>query len=53
MKLSEINSLVELYFKKSEEIEGKKPFLKWLKPEKPTYNWEDNTTRIFGKKYAL
>ena len=47
MKLSEINSLVELYFKKSEEIEGKKPFLKWLKPEKPTYNWEDITTRIF------
>ena len=47
MKLSEINSLVELYFKKSEEIEGKKPFLKWLKPDKPTYNWEDITTRIF------
>jgi len=47
MKLSEINSLVELYFKKSEEIDGKKPFLKWLKPEKPTYNWEDITTRIF------
>ena len=47
MKLSEINSLVELYFKKSKEIEGKKPFLKWLKPEKPTYNWEDITTRIF------
>ena len=47
MKLSEINSLVELYFKKSEEIEGKKPFLKWLKPNKPTYNWEDITNRIF------
>ena len=47
MKLSEINSLVELYFKKSEEIDGKKPFLKWLKPEKPPYNWEDITTRIF------
>ena len=47
MKLSEINSLVELYFKKSEEVEGKKPFLKWLKPDKPTYNWEDITTRIF------
>ncbi len=47
MRLSEINSLVELYFKKSEEIDGKKPFLKWLKPEKPTYNWEDITTRIF------
>ena len=39
--------IVELFFKKSEEIEGKKPFLKWLKPEKPTYSWEDITTRIF------
>jgi len=53
MKLSEINSLVELYFKKSEEIEGKKPFLKWLKPEKPTYNWEDITTRIFKLSHKI
>ena len=35
MKLSEINSLVELYFKKSEEIDRKKPFLKWLKNDMP------------------
>ena len=53
MKLSEINSLVELYFKKSEEIEGKKPFLKWLKPDKPTYNWEDITTRIFKLSHKI
>ncbi len=53
MKLSEINSLVELYFKKSEEVEGKKPFLKWLKPDKPTYNWEDITTRIFKLSHKI
>ena len=47
MKLSEINSLVELYFKKSEEIEGKKPFLKWLKPNKPTYTWSHVSEKIF------
>ena len=47
MQLSKINSLVELYFKKSSEIDGKKPFLKWLKPNKPTYNWENITERIF------
>ena len=47
MDVSKINSLVELYFKKIEEVDGKKPFLKWLKSEKPTYNWEDITQRIF------
>ena len=46
MQLSKINSLVELYFAKSAEVDGKKPFLKWLKPDKPTYNWEDVTERI-------
>ena len=47
MDISKLNSLVELYFKKSEEVEGKRPFLKWLKPDKRTYNWEDVTERIY------
>ena len=47
MDISKLNSLVELYFKKTEEVDGKKPFLKWLKPNKPTYNWEDITKRIY------
>ncbi len=47
MDISKLNSLVELYFKKTEEVEGRRPFLKWLKPEKRTYNWEDITQRIF------
>ena len=47
MDINKINSLVELYFKKTEEVDGKRPFLKWLKPDKQTYNWEDITQRIF------
>jgi len=47
MDISKLNSLVELYFKKIEEVDGKQPFLNWLKPEKSTYNWEDVTQRIF------
>ena len=53
MKLSEINSLVELYFKKSSEVDGKKPFLKWLKPNKPTYNWAEITEKIFKLSYKI
>ena len=53
MELSKINSLVELYFKKSSEINGKKPFLKWLKPKKPTYNWEDTTERIYKLSHKI
>ena len=47
MDISKLNSLVELYFKKTKEVDGKQPFLKWLKPDKPTYNWEDVTKRIY------
>jgi len=47
MDISKLNSLVELYFKKTEEVDGKRPFLKWLKPDKHTYNWEDITERIY------
>jgi long-chain acyl-CoA synthetase len=53
MKLSEINSLVELYFKKSKEVDGKKPFLKWLKPNKPTYNWESITASIYKLSFKI
>ena len=47
MDIRKLNSLVDLYFKKTEEVEGKRPFLKWLKPGKQTYNWEDVTERIY------
>ena len=47
MEINKLNSLVELYFKKCDEVDHKKPFLKWLKPGKPTYNWGDIKDRIF------
>ena len=47
MDISKLNSLVELYFKKSEKVNSKRPFLKWLKSDKPTYSWEDITQRIY------
>ena len=47
MDISKLNSLVELYFNKCNEIENSKPFLKWLKPGKKTYNWGEVEERIF------
>ncbi len=47
MEIDKLNSLVELYFKKCDEVDLNKPFLKWLKPNKPTYTWGDIKERIF------
>jgi len=47
MEIDKLNSLVELYFKKCDEVEPNRPFLKWLKPNKPTYTWGDIKERIF------
>ena len=47
MEISKLNSLVELYFNKCNETDNNKPFLKWLKPGKPTYSWGDIKERIF------
>ncbi len=47
MEIDKLNSLVELYFKKCEEVDPNRPFLKWLKPGKPTYSWGDVKERIF------
>ncbi len=47
MEIDKLNSLVELYFKKCDEVDPDRPFLKWLKPNKPTYTWGDIKERIF------
>ena len=47
MEINKLNSLVELFFEKLKEVDKKKPFLKWLKPSKPTYNWLEVSERIF------
>ena len=53
MDIRKINSLVELYFKKIEEVEGNKPFLKWLKPNKSNYNWDNITERIYKLTFKI
>ena len=47
MEINKLNSLVELYFKKCDGVDQKKPFLEWLKPGEPTYNWGDIKEKIF------
>ena len=53
MKISKLNSLVELYFNKCNEIDNNKPFLKWLKPGKQTYSWGDIKERIFKLSHKI
>ncbi len=47
MEINKLNSLVELYFEKLDKVDKDKPFLKWLKPNKPTYTWSQISDRIF------
>ena len=53
MKINKLNSLVELYFKKCDEIEHKKIFLKWLKPDKQSYSWGDIREKIFKLSFKI
>ena len=53
MEINKLNSLVELYFNKCNEIDKDKPFLKWLKPGKPTYSWGDIKERIFKLSHKI
>ena len=46
MKISKINSLVELFFIKLGEVDKNKPFLNSLKSEKTIYSWSDVSERI-------
>jgi len=54
MDVSKINSLVELYFKKAEQIDKKKTFLKWLNPKNNhQYSWEEVTEKIYKFSYKI
>ncbi len=54
MDVSKINSLVELYFKKVEQIDKKKPFLQWLNPKNNhQYDWEEVTEKIYKFSYKI
>ena len=53
MKIDKLNSLVELYFKKCEEVNDNELFLNWLKPEKSTYTWGDVKEKVFKLSHKI
>ena len=53
MEINKLNSLVELYFRKCDEIEDKKIFLKWLKLDKQSYSWGDVREKIFKLSFKI
>jgi len=53
MEINKLNSLIELYFKKCNEIDRKKTFLSWLKPGKQSYNWGDVREKIFKLSFKI
>ena len=53
MKINKLNSLIELYFSKCNEVDHKKSFLRWLKPGELTYNWGEVRERIFKLSFKI
>ena len=52
--LEETNSLVELFFNKLNEVDVKKPFLKWLNPrQNKTYTWEEVEKKILSLSHTI
>jgi len=53
MEINKLNSLIELYFRKCDEVDQKKPFLKWLKPGEQTYSWGNIREKIFKFSFKI
>jgi len=53
MKVNKLNSLIELYFRKCDEVDHKKTFLKWLKPGEKTYSWSEVRERVFKLSFKI
>ena len=53
MEINKLNSLIELYFRKCDETNNKKSFLKWLKPGEQTHSWGDIKERIFKLSFKI
>ena len=53
MQIDKLNSLVELYFKKCDEIDQKKPFLKWLKVGRSDYSWGEIKEKVFKLSFKI
>jgi len=47
MEINKLNSLIELYFRKCDEVNPKKPFLKWLKTGEQIHSWGEIREKIF------
>ena len=53
MEINKLNSLIELYFRKCDEVEQKKIFLNWLKPGCKSYSWGEIRERIFKLSFKI
>ena len=53
MEINKLNSLIELYFKKCDEVDSKKPFLKWLKTGKQIYSWGEIREKVFKLSFKI
>jgi len=53
MQINKLNSLIELYFRKCDEVEQKKIFLNWLKPGCKSYSWGEIRERIFKLSFKI
>jgi len=53
MEINKLNSLIELYFKKCDEVDPKKPFLKWLKTGKQIYSWGEIREKVFKLSFKI
>jgi len=53
MKINKLNSLIELYFRKCDEVDHKKMFLKCLKSGNQSYSWGDIRDKIFKLSFKI
>ena len=53
MEINKLNSLIELYFRKCDEVDHKKNFLKWLKPGTRSHSWGDIREKIFKLSFKI
>jgi len=53
MEINKLNSLIELYFRKCDEVDHKKKFLKWLKSGEQSYSWGDIRERVYKLSFKI
>ena len=53
MEINKLNSLIELYFRKCDEVDHKKIFLEWLKPGEQSHSWGNIREKIFKLSFKI